>query len=109
MVFVVYAKESVRFEKLLPLKLELKDYAATGKIADLPRHLDTSAAPDGYTPNTGDLAYYAPWGNIAIFHKPFSYSSGLVRLGHLITPVEPFRRKRVLASSSRSKNRSSNA
>ena len=84
---------SREFVSLLPLRLELRDYAATEKIADLPRRLDTSAAPGGYKPCAGDLAYYAPWGNLAIFHKPFSYSSGLVRLGRLTTPIEPVRRK----------------
>lgn len=81
------------FVSLLPLKLELRDYAATEKIADLPRRLDTATAPEGYKPSAGDLAYYAPWGNLAIFHKPFSYSSGLVRLGRLATPIDPVRRK----------------
>lgn len=36
----------------------------------------------------GDIAYYAPWGNLAIFHREFGYSSGLVRLGRLDSGVE---------------------
>lgn len=71
------------FTTLLPLTLDLDDYAATEKIAYLPRRLSTTEAPRGYTPAAGDLAYYAPWGNLAIFHKDFGYSAGLVRLGRI--------------------------
>ncbi|WP_085318280.1 cyclophilin-like fold protein [Derxia lacustris] len=71
------------FAALLPLRLRLDDYAATEKIADLPRKLTTEGAPAGHTPSAGDLAYYAPWGNLAIFHRDFRYSERLVRLGRL--------------------------
>ncbi len=38
----------------------------------------------------GDLAYYAPWGNIAIFYRPYRFfSRGLVRLGRLLDPLSP--------------------
>ncbi len=80
------------FAALLPLTLTLKDYAATEKIADLPRKLSIQGAPEGYQPSTGDISYYAPWGNLAIFHKDFSYSSGLVRLGRLESGLDAMRR-----------------
>lgn len=38
-------------------------------------------APAGYNPSVGDITYYAPWGNIAIFYKDFGYASGLIKLG----------------------------
>lgn len=85
--------ESARqFAALLPLNLMLKDYAATEKIADLPGRLSTQGAPDGYKPSAGDIAYYAPWGNLAIFHKDFGFSSGLVRLGRLDSGLNAMRR-----------------
>ena len=85
--------ESARqFAALLPLNLVLKDYAATEKIADLPGTLSTNGAPEGYKPSAGDISYYAPWGNLAIFHKDFSFSSGLVRLGRLDSGLEAMRR-----------------
>ncbi|MEE4461147.1 cyclophilin-like fold protein [Azotobacter chroococcum] len=80
------------FASLLPLSLTLEDYASTEKISDLPKRLSTSGAPAGITPKVGDLAYYAPWGNLAIFHKDFRYSSGLVKLGTLDSGIELFRR-----------------
>lgn len=71
------------FAALLPLELTLDDYNRTEKIADLPRRLATDGAPDGVTPKAGDIAYYAPWGNLAIFYRDFGYSRGLVRLGRI--------------------------
>jgi len=76
------------FAALLPLELTLSDYNATEKVADLPRKLDTRDAPASYTPKTGDITYYAPWGNLAIFYKPFRTSNGLVRLGALDGPID---------------------
>jgi hypothetical protein len=76
------------FLSLLPLKLTLRDYASTEKIADLPKKLSTSGAPAGYAPQVGDLAYYAPWGNLSIFYRNFGYSGGLVRLGRIEGGVE---------------------
>ena len=70
------------FVSLLPLNLMLRDYAATEKVSDLPRRLSTSGTPPGFDPQVGDLAYYAPWGNLAIYYRDFTYSNGLVKLGH---------------------------
>ena len=79
------------FVSLLPLDLTLEDYAATEKISDLPRRLSTEGAPAGVEPTVGDVTYYAPWGNLAIFHKDFRYSDGLIRLGTIDAGVEALR------------------
>ncbi|WP_444438806.1 cyclophilin-like fold protein [Pseudomonas sp. A6] len=71
------------FAALLPLDLVLEDYAATEKVSDLPRKLTTTGEPKAYEPSAGDITYYAPWGNLAIFHRPFSRAAGLVLLGRL--------------------------
>ena len=71
------------FVALLPLTLTLKDYASTERISDLPKRLSPQGAPAGSTPRVGDIAYYAPWGNRAIFRKDFKYSSGLIQIAHL--------------------------
>ena len=78
------------FAALLPLALTLEDYHATEKISLLPRKLSTDGAPAGYDPSPGDLAYYAPWGNLAIFYRDFGYSTGLVRLGTILADLEEF-------------------
>jgi hypothetical protein len=69
------------FASLLPLTVVLEDYARTEKITYLPRKLSTADAPAGVDPSIGDIAYYAPWGNLAIFYRDFGYSSGLIKLG----------------------------
>ncbi len=76
------------FGALLPLTLTLAEYNATEKVADLPRRLDTTGAPDSYAPRTGDITYYTPWGNLAIFYKPFRNCSGLVHLGVFVGSVD---------------------
>lgn len=80
----LYDNPSARdFAAQLPLTLTLEDYAATEKIAYLPRRLNVTNAPAGFTPTAGDITYYAPWGNLAIFHRDFSHSKGLISLGRL--------------------------
>lgn len=76
------------FAALLPLELSLSDYNTTEKVTDLPSKLDTTDAPASYTPKMGDITYYAPWGNLAIFYKPFRTSRGLVRLGEFDGPID---------------------
>lgn len=72
----------------LPLTVELKDYASTEKVGFLPHKLSTQNAPPGSTPVVGDISYYAPWGNLAIFYKDFAYSQHLVRLGRISSGIE---------------------
>jgi hypothetical protein len=69
------------FVSLLPLTVTLEDYAGTEKISELPKRLSTAGAPAGFDPAVGDITYYAPWGNLAIFYRDFRYSSGLIKLG----------------------------
>lgn len=71
------------FASLLPAELTLNDYNRTEKVADLPRRLTIAGAPEGADPEVGDIAYFAPWGNLAIYYRDFAYSPGLVRLGRL--------------------------
>jgi len=70
----------------LPLDLTLTDYAATEKIATLPRPLTLDGAPAAVTPRAGEIGYYAPWGNIALYHKDGPRSPGLVILGRIDGP-----------------------
>src|SRR5512134_3356301 len=76
------------FLSLLPMTLMLEDYNATEKIGYPPRKLSTAGAPAGFDPSMGDVAYYAPWGNLAIFYKDFGYSRGLIGLGRIDSGIE---------------------
>lgn len=67
------------FAALLPLT----DYARIERIADLPQRLTRGSAESAVPVKAGDLAYYAPWGNLAIFVEDGSgnYTGDLMRLG----------------------------
>ena len=78
------------FASILPLTLTLEDYSKTEKISGLPRKLTKEGAPAGADPSVGDIAYYAPWGNLALFYKDFRYSDGLILLGKLDGGTEAF-------------------
>jgi hypothetical protein len=78
---LIDSKTTQDFISLLPLTLTLEDYGNTEKVSDLPKRLSIDGAPEGVDPTVGDITYYAPWGNLAIFINDFGYSSGLVRLG----------------------------
>lgn len=69
------------FLSLLPLSVKAEDFNSTEKIFYLSKKLNTQNEPDGITPKAGDITYYAPWGNIAIFYKNFRYSNNLIYLG----------------------------
>ncbi len=70
------------FIRLLPLTLALKDYNNTEKVSDaLPKALGKS--DDSFVPRSGDLTYYAPWGNLAIFYRDFKQSRNLFKIGTL--------------------------
>lgn len=76
------------FAALLPLELTLEDYHGIEKIADLPARLSTEGAPKGVDPEVGDVTYFAPWGNLALFYRDFGYARGLVRLGRIDGDVD---------------------
>ncbi|QIP83192.1 hypothetical protein GLX30_02860 [Streptomyces sp. Tu 2975] len=70
--------------ELLPLTLDLTDFHGIERVADLPRKLDTSGAPEPAAAKVGDIAYYAPWGNLALFYQDGpAASADLLILGHL--------------------------
>lgn len=71
------------FASLLPLSLTMTDYDTIERVSDLPRKLSTQGAPEGVAPVAGELTHYAPWGNLAIFIKPRSYSRSLLPLGKI--------------------------
>lgn len=74
----------------LPMNLVFQDYNQTEKIAYLPDSfmLVTDEASEGYEPEAGDFALYAPWGNLSLFYQDFRYSAGLIFLGHVQSGME---------------------
>ncbi len=74
---------------MLPLDLTISDFGGNEKIAYLPRKL--TQLERGPFPNAapGDLCYYVPWGNLALFHGGYESTRDLVRLGRLDGDVGP--------------------
>lgn len=85
------------FLKQLPLTLELTDYASSEKIAYLPEKLTSQDAPKGHPAKAGDITYYAPWGNLAIFYKDFNgVANSLIYLGKFDDLPPQFRQKNAV-------------
>jgi hypothetical protein len=91
------SKAAQDFAAMLPLTLTLEDYNGTEKISDLSRKLSLEGAPAGFEPSAGDIAFYAPWGNLALFYRDFHYSSGLVSLGRIEAGSEALSRPGPIA------------
>ncbi|MFF4835384.1 cyclophilin-like fold protein [Streptomyces sp. NPDC001315] len=69
---------------LLPLTLDLEDFHGTERIGYPPRRLTTDGAPAPVAAKAGDIAYFAPWGNLALFYQDGpSASPDLLILGHI--------------------------
>jgi hypothetical protein len=72
------------FMAQLPLTLDMRDFAGTEKASDkLPKSLSIPEASKGHEPAPGDLAYFVPWGNLAIYYKNAEHHSGLVKIGQI--------------------------
>ena len=67
----------------LPLRLKFEDFGSTERISYLPNSLNLGSAPRSCNPQKGDITYYIPWGNLAIFVRDFRPSENLVPLGKL--------------------------
>ncbi|UGQ11079.1 hypothetical protein LO772_30440 [Yinghuangia sp. ASG 101] len=71
---------------LLPLTLDLEDFHETERIGSPPRKLTTEQAPEPAAAEAGDIAYYAPWGNLAFFYRDGPPASAdLLILGRIDT------------------------
>lgn len=91
---VLYDNPTSRdFLRLLPMTVVLKDYSNTEKIFTPLKPLSIESAPNGFKPAKGDLTYYAPWGNIALFYRDFSFSTGLIAIGKITQGIEIFTTK----------------
>lgn len=73
------------FIALLPLTVTLEDFAGKEKINRLSKRLSTTGSPARQPARVWDIAYYVPWGNIAIFYKPYDPSPDLIRMGRVVS------------------------
>lgn len=72
------------FLSRLPLEVTLSDYNNTTEKIFYPNPaLTTEGVTCGCAPTPGDITIYAPWGNVAIFCKNWSYSNDLIKIGRI--------------------------
>lgn len=72
------------FLSRIPLEVTLNDYNnITEKIFYPTPALTIEDVTRGSAPTPGDITIYAPWGNVAIFCKSWSYSRDLIKIGHI--------------------------
>ncbi len=72
------------FVTQLPLTLTLRDFSAAEKVSGaLPRRLSQEGAPPADAGALGDIAYYAPWGNIAFYRGQGPNASGVIKIAKI--------------------------
>lgn len=80
------------FIALLPLTVTLRDYSTAEKVSEaLPHRLSEDGAPGNAAGETGDIAYYAPWGNIAFYRGQGPDAPGVIRIGKILNGSEALR------------------
>jgi hypothetical protein len=75
----------------LPLTITFEDYIGKEKISILQKRLSMDDVQAEDLSKKGDFAYYAPWGNVAIFYKGFEDATNdLIILGQIESGKENF-------------------
>jgi hypothetical protein len=92
MIASLYDNPTARdFYSMLPLDLSIESYGNNEKITYLPRKLtDEGSGPFG-NEAPGDIGYFAPWGNLALYHDKYRWSEGVIRLGRFEGSIDPLR------------------
>lgn len=67
----------------LPLTTKVENYSNDEKIF-YPKALNSNGSPRS-NGRKGDLAYFAPWGDVCMFYRDFSSAPGLYNLGHCLS------------------------
>lgn len=81
-------KTAADFLSMLPMTAVFEDYNNTEKIMYPERELIKDEEAAGCQPKAGTLALYAPWGNLAVFYKDWSYSRDLIPIGEIESGLE---------------------
>ncbi len=77
------------FVALLPLTVTLRDFSDAEKVSGvLPKRLSEEGAPATSAGAVGDIAYYAPWGNIAFYRGQGPDASGVIKIARITSGIE---------------------
>ncbi|RVP54052.1 MFS transporter [Sinorhizobium meliloti] len=89
MTATLYDNPSARdFASMLPRDLRIEDFGGNEKIVHLPRKLTEEGTGPFGNERPGDLCYFKPWGNLALFYDDYPWD-GLIRLGRFDGGFEP--------------------
>lgn len=77
------------FVSLLPLTVTLRDFSSAEKVSDaLSKRLSEEGAPATDAGVEGDIAYYAPWRNIAFYRGQGPDASGVIKIAKITSGIE---------------------
>jgi hypothetical protein len=77
------------FLSLLPVTLMLRDFSVAEKVSGaLPKRLSEEGSPTTDAGAVGDIAYYAPWGNIAFYRGNGPDASGVIKIAKITSGVK---------------------
>lgn len=77
------------FAAQLPVTVILRDLSDAEKVSGaLPKPLSQDGARRTDAGSPGDIAYYAPWGNIAFYRGRGPDAAGVIKIGRITSGVE---------------------
>lgn len=80
------------FASLLPLTVTLRDFGHAEKVSgELPKRLSIEGARAADAGAIGDIAYYAPWGNIALYRGQGPHAAGVIKIAKITSGMEALR------------------
>lgn len=95
---VIYDNPTARdFISRLPQTVDLEDYGGAEKIFYPSPALAEEGSLVGMTPVAGDIAVYAPWGNVAVYYRGGTSSGDLIPIGRIQSGVEAFQASGTLS------------
>lgn len=73
----------------LPVSLTLRDLGQAEKVSGaLPKRLSEQGARARDAGARGEIAYYAPWGNIAFYRGQGPNAAGVIKIGRITSGIE---------------------
>ena len=75
--------QSRAFYSQLPIKVSLQNYSTNEKIFSLEKRLPLENGIERGG-KSGEIAYFSPWGNVAIYYGDFSQYRGLFVMGKAV-------------------------
>ncbi len=74
---------SKSFVGMMPFSATVSDYSTNEKVFDPPARLSTSDGIQEACP-AGSIAYFSPWGNVAMYYGDAPPYAGLYLMGHAV-------------------------